>query len=46
MHITRHDEVFATPWIRIWQCRKNDADEAEYRKRLDKIRHDLARQRQ
>lgn len=46
MHITSHDEVFATPWIRIWQCRKNDADEAEYRKRLDKIRHDLARQRQ
>lgn len=45
MHITSHDEVFATPWIRIWQCRKNDADEAEYRKRLDKIRNDLARQR-
>ena len=45
MHITNHDEAFATPWLRIWQCRKNDSDEAEYQKRLTKIRADLAKQR-
>ena len=45
MGITDHDEVFDTPWLRIWQCRKNDIEEAEYQERLQKIRTNMARQR-
>lgn len=45
MGITDHDEAFATPWLRIWQCRKNDIEEAEYQKRLHKAQHDLNRRR-
>jgi hypothetical protein len=45
MGITDHDEAFATPWLRIWQCRKNDLEEAEYQKRLHKAQHDLNRRR-
>lgn len=41
MGISDHDEAFATPWLRIWQCRKNDLEEAEYQKRLHKAQHDL-----
>ena len=43
MGITDHDEVFDTPWLRIWQCRKNDIEEADYQKRLHNIRADMAR---
>jgi hypothetical protein len=45
MGITDHDEAFATPWLRVWQCRKNDLEEAEYQKRLHKAQHDLNRRR-
>lgn len=45
MGITDHDDAFATPWLRIWQCRKNDLEEAEYQKRLHKSQHDLNRRR-
>ena len=45
MGITDHDKAFATPWLRIWQCRKNDLEEAEYQKRLHKAQHDLNRRR-
>lgn len=43
MGISDHDEAFDTPWLRIWQCRKNDLEEAEYQKRLQKHRENLAR---
>ena len=43
MGISDHDEAFDTPWLRIWQCRKNDIDEAEYQKRLQKARTGLAK---
>lgn len=43
MGISNHDEAFDTPWLRIWQCRKNDKEEAEYHKRLQKIRTNLAK---
>lgn len=45
MGITDHDEVFNTSWLRIWQCRKNDIEEADYQKRLHNIRADMARKR-
>ena len=43
MGISDHDDAFNTPWLRIWQCRKNDIDEAEYQKRLQKARTSLAK---
>lgn len=43
MGISDHDDAFDTPWLRIWQCRKNDIDEAEYQKRLQKARTSLAK---
>ena len=45
MGITDHEEVFNTPWARIWQCRKNDIEEAEYQERLAKIQMDLSKQK-
>ena len=44
MGISDHDEAFNTPWLRIWQCRKNDIEESEYRERLQKIQHNLNKQ--
>lgn len=44
MGITDHDDALRTPWIRVWQCRKNDIDEAEYRRRLAQAERDLSRQ--
>ena len=41
MGISDHDEAFNTPWIRVWQCRKNDIEDAEYRERLQKIQQNL-----
>lgn len=38
MGLGSHDDAFATPWIRVYQCRKNDLEEAEYRERLQEIR--------
>jgi hypothetical protein len=43
MGIHDHDDAFNTPWLRIWQCRKNDIEEAEYQKRLQKIKTNLAK---
>ena len=43
MGISNHDEVFNTSWLRIWQCRKNDHDEAEYQRRLQIHRANLAK---
>lgn len=45
MGITNHDEALRTPWIRVWQCRKNDIEEMEYRRRLQQAEHDLAKQK-
>ena len=45
MGITDHDEALRTPWIRVWQCRKNDIEEGEYRRRLQQAENDLSRQR-
>lgn len=45
MGISDHDEAFDTPWLRIWQCRKNDMDEADYQKRLQNIRMNMAKQK-
>lgn len=44
MGISDHDEAFNTPWLRIWQCRKNDIEESEYKERLQKIQHNLNKQ--
>ena len=41
MGINDHEDVFNTPWLRIWQCRKNDHEEAEYQKRLQRARSSL-----
>ena len=46
MGIHDHDDAFNTPWLRVWQCRKNDIDEAEYQKRLQNVRTNLAKQHQ
>lgn len=43
MGISDHDDAFDTPWLRIWQCRKNDIEEAEYQKRLQNIRTNMAK---
>lgn len=43
MGISDHDDAFNTPWLRIWQCRKNDIEEAEYQKRLQNIRTNMAK---
>ena len=43
MGISDHDEAFNTPWVRIWQCRKNDIEEADYQKRLQNIRTNMAK---
>ena len=43
MGIHDHDDAFNTPWLRIWQCRKNDIEEAEYRERLNRHREALAK---
>ena len=45
MGISDHDDAFNTPWIRVWQCRKNDIEESEYRERLQKIQNNLNRQK-
>lgn len=45
MGISDHDEAFDTPWIRIWQCRKNDIEESDYRERLQRIQTNLNKQR-
>lgn len=37
MGMTNHDEAMQTPWVRIYQCMKNDAEETVYRKRLNEI---------
>ena len=36
MGITDQDEVYRVPWIRIFTCMKNDNEQAEYEKRLNK----------
>lgn len=43
MGISDHDDAFDTPWLRIWQCRKNDIEEAEYRERLQRIQHNMTK---
>lgn len=41
MGISDHDAAFNTPWLRIWQCRKNDQEEAEYNERHMKVQQQL-----
>ena len=43
MGISDHEDAFNTPWLRIWQCRKNDIEEAEYNERYQKIKHNLSK---
>ena len=44
MGISDHDDAFNTPWIRVWQCRKNDIEESEYKERLQKIQYNQNKQ--
>lgn len=37
MGITDQNEVFAFPWVRIYQCMSNDTEEAEFNRRLQKV---------
>ena len=37
MGIVDHEEVFETPWARIWQCMKIDHENNEFEKRYRKI---------
>ncbi len=37
MGIIDHEDVFATPWARIWQCMKIDHENNEFEKRYRKI---------
>jgi hypothetical protein len=41
MGISNHDEAFNTPWIRIWQCRKNDQAVSDYQERHMKVQQQL-----
>lgn len=43
MGIHDHEDAFNTPWLRIWQCRKNDIEESEYQERYQKIKHNLSK---
>lgn len=36
MGITNQDEVYNVAWVRIYTCMKNDNEQAEYEKRLNK----------
>lgn len=36
MGITNQDEVYSVAWVRIYTCMKNDNEQAEYEKRLNK----------
>lgn len=45
MGITDHDEAFETPWVRVWQCRKNDQEEADYQRRLQTVQTNMMKQR-
>lgn len=37
MGITDQNEVFAIPWVRIYQCMANDTEEAEFSRRLQRV---------
>lgn len=37
MGITNQDEVYSVAWVRIYTCMKNDNEQSEYEKRLNKI---------
>lgn len=37
MGIVDHEEVFSTPWARIYQCMKIDHEESEFEKRYRKV---------
>lgn len=45
MGIADHEDAFNTPWLRIWQCRKNDIEVAEYDERYQKIQQNLSKQK-
>lgn len=36
MGITNQDEVYSVAWVRIYTCMKNDYEQSEYEKRLNK----------
>lgn len=36
MGITNQDEVYSVAWVRIYTCMKNDNEQSEYEKRLNK----------
>lgn len=38
MGLQEHDKAFNTPWVRIYQCRKNDTAVAQYQRRLADIK--------
>lgn len=37
MGITDHDDAMRTPWVRVYQCMRNDAEVARYERRLNEI---------
>lgn len=45
MGMTNHDQALQTQWVRVYQCMRNDAEEAEYRKRLARIQSKVARRK-
>lgn len=38
MGLRSHDEAFSTPWLRIYQCRANDAAVVAFQRRLEDIK--------
>lgn len=38
MGLQEHDRAFATPWVRVYQCRANDNAVAQYQRRLADIK--------
>ena len=45
MGITNHDDVFRTPWTRIYQCKLNDHRMEEYNEKLHRIQMNEMQQR-
>ena len=45
MGITNHDDVFRTPWTRIYQCKLNDHRMEEYTEKLHRIQMNEMQQR-
>lgn len=45
MGITKHEEAEHTPWVIVWQCKRNDAIVTQYERRLQKVYEQKHRKR-